>query len=328
MVRAVVCRDRGEPESLVISDLPSAPVGPGQVRIAVHAAGINFADTLIVAGTYQERPALPFVPGFELAGVVSEIGQDQRLRLRLGDRVMAVIGHGAFADEVVVDVRDVYPIPDSMDFVTAAGFAIAYGTAHLALVAQARLRSGEVLVVHGAAGGVGLTAVEVGKALGATVIATASTPERLAIAAGRGADFGIDYGREDVKTRVRELTAGRGADVIYDPIGGEIFEASLRCTAWGGRILIVGFAGGRVPQIPANLLLVKNISAVGFYWGSYQRHAPDLVAGSFRRLFDWYEKGQLRPLVSQHFDLASVAEGLRLLKERQATGKVVLTTGR
>jgi NADPH2:quinone reductase len=323
-MRAVICQGWGGPEFLKLLDVPPPSVGPGQVRLAVAAAGINFADTLMIAGKYQEKPAFPFSPGLEVAGIVEEIGPDVT-GLTVGQRVAAVLDHGGFAEQAVARVEDVFPIPDSMDFAVAASFPIAYGTSHIALRERARLQAGDILLVHGAAGGVGLTAVEIGKALGATVIASAAGPERVAVAAAHGADYLIDTKSEDIRERVRELTDGRGVDVVYDPVGGEGFDKSLRSIAWGARLLVIGFAGGATPQIPANLLLVKNCAAIGLYWGSYRRHAPQLVAESFRELFSWCEDGKLRPLVSQRFPLERAAEALTLLANRRATGKLVLT---
>ena len=323
-MRAVICQGWGGPEFLKLLDVPPPSVGPGQVRLAVAAAGINFADTLMIAGKYQEKPAFPFSPGLEVAGIVEEIGPDVT-GLTVGQRVAAVLDHGGFAEQAVARVEDVFPIPDSMDFAVAASFPIAYGTSHIALRERARLQAGDILLVHGAAGGVGLTAVEIGKALGATVIASAAGPERVAVAAAHGADYLIDTKSEDIRERVRELTDGRGVDVVYDPVGGEGIDTSLRSIAWGARLLVIGFAGGATPQIPANLLLVKNCAAIGLYWGSYRRHAPQLVAESFRELFSWCEDGKLRPLVSQRFPLERAAEALTLLANRRATGKLVLT---
>jgi NADPH2:quinone reductase len=326
-MRAVLCREWGGPEKLVVEDVPSPALRPGAVRIAVHAAGLNFADLLLVSGQYQEKPAFPFSPGMELSGVVTETGEGAG-DLRPGDRVMALTGTGAYAEEVVVGAERVYRIPRTMDFRSAAGFPVVYGTSHGALDWRAHLQPGEWLLVYGAAGGVGLTAVEIGKAMGAAVIAAAGSSAKLEIARQHGADFLIDYSREDIRERVKTITEGRGANVIYDPVGGDAFDAGLRSIAWEGRIVVIGFAGGRIPQIPANILLVKNIDAIGFYWGSYQARKPDLLRQSYDRLFRWFEEGKLRPHVSQTFDLAQAAQALNELYQRRATGKVVLTTGR
>ncbi len=294
------------------------------MRLQVAAAGLNFADTLMIAGKYQEKPVFPFSPGLEVAGTVLECGSGVA-GFAPGQRVMAVLDHGGFAEQVLARAEDVFPIPESMDFATAASFPIAYGTSHIALWERANLKAGETLLVHGAAGGVGLTAVEIGKALGATVIATANGRDRLEIPAAHGADHLIDTKTEDIRERVRALTGERGADVVYDPVGGEVFDKSLRSVAWGARLLAIGFASGTTPQIPANLLLVKNCSVIGLYWGSYRRHAPELVAESFAQLFAWFQDGKLKPLVSRSFPLEQVSEALQTLVDRRATGKMVLT---
>jgi NADPH2:quinone reductase len=322
-MHAVVCREWGAPENLGVEDIPLPALRDGAVRIKVHAAGVNFADLLLVAGQYQEKPAFPFTPGAEAAGEITEIGSGVK-GFNIGDRVMALTGLGAFADQAVVDAQRVLPIPPTMEFSTAAAFPVAYGTSHGALEWRARLQPGEWLLVTGAAGGVGLTAVEIGKAMGARVIACAGSAEKLAIAQQHGADYLIDYSKEDIRERVKAITDGRGADVIYDPVGGDAFDASLRFIAWGGRIIIIGFAAGRVSQIPANIVLVKNIDVIGFYWGSYQAHKPELLRGSFTQLFRWFQEGKLRPHVSHRLPLDQAAEALTLLKQRRSTGKVVL----
>ncbi len=324
-MRAVLCKEWGGPEKLVVADLPSPPLRDGAVRIAVHAAGVNFMDTLLIAGQYQVKPPLPFTPGAETAGVITEVGKGVN-GFRPGDRVLAMTENGGYADEVVVGAERIYPIPGNMDFVAAAGFPIVYGTSHVALDYRAHLKPGEWLLVTGAAGGVGLTAVEIGKAMGARVIAAAGGPEKLAVAQQYGADHLIDYSREDLRERVKAITAGRGVDVIYDPVGGDVFDACLRSIAWEGRILIIGFAAGRIPQIPANIVLVKNADIIGFYWGSYQMHKPEVTRQSFQQLFQWFKEGKLKPHVSQRLDLKDAPRALELLKQRKSTGKVVLTT--
>jgi len=326
-MRAVLCKAFGPPESLVVEETASPALLAGTVRIAVHAAGINFGDTLMIEGKYQEKPPFPFTPGFEIAGEIVEIGAGVT-ELKPGDRVMGTSENGGYAEEAVVPAGNLSVIPDAMPYDVAAGFPVAYGTSHGALDWRAHLQPGETLLVHGAAGGVGLTAVEVGKAMGARIIATASTQEKLDIAKRHGADHLIDYTTEDIKERVRALTDGRGADVVYDPVGGDAFDASLRCIAWEGRIIVIGFAGGRVPQIPANLVLVKNCDIIGFYWGSYRKRKPAILRDSYRQLFGWWSEGKLKPHISDRFDLAEVATAMRVLRERRATGKVVLTTGR
>jgi NADPH:quinone reductase len=323
-MRAIVCHALQGPDSLELVDLPVPEPGACGVRIRVRAAGVNFADSLMLRGQYQEKPPLPFTPGLELAGEIEVVGAGVR-GLAPGQRVLAVVSHGAFAEQAVARAEDVVPLPDDMDDVTAAGFAIAYGTAQGALRWRADLLAGECLVVHGAGGGVGLTAVECGKVIGATVIATARGEEKLAVARAHGADHALDSDEPDLKGRIRELTGGRGADVVYDPVGGAMFEASLSSVAWEGRIVIVGFASGTVPQIPANLLLVKNASVLGYYWGSYRKHDPERLQDGFKELFAWHREGRIRPHASQTLPLAQAADAVRLLIERRSVGKVVVT---
>ena len=312
-MRAVLCERWGEPEVLSLGEIEAPEPGAGEVRLAVHAAGVNFADILMVAGKYQEKPPFPFTPGMEVAGVVEAVGAGVT-RVKPGERVLALPGSGGFAESALAQAHNVFAIPEAMDFVTAAGFAITYGTALGALVWRAALEAGELLLVHGAAGGVGLAAVEVGKTLGATVIATARGREKLAVAQEHGADYPIDTGSEDVRAEVRRIAGElgkQGAEVVFDPVGGALFEASLRCVAWGARLVVIGFAAGRVPQIPANILLIKNLAAIGFYWGSYRKHAPDLVTAQVGQLFDWFEAGKLKPHVSHRLDQPCVV-GTRL----------------
>jgi NADPH:quinone reductase len=324
-MRAVLCKELGGPEKLVVEEVPPPPLSDGSVRIEIHAAGVNFADILLIAGQYQDRAPLPFIPGMEVGGVVREVGRGVT-HLKPGDRVLASVGRGGFAEEVVTEAEIVQPIPDSMDFVTAAGFPVAYSTSHGAFLWRARLQPGETVLVLGASGGVGLTAVEIAKAMGARVIAAAGGADKLAIAERAGADHLIDYTREDLRERVKSITGGRGVDVVYDPVGGDAFDHSLRSIAWEGRIIVIGFAAGRIPQIPANLVLVKNIDVIGFFWGSYRRHKPQLLGESFRQLFRWFEEGKLKPHISHRVPLERVADALGLLKSRKSTGKVVVTT--
>jgi NADPH2:quinone reductase len=327
-MRAVQCSAWGELGNVALAEvaLPPPP-GPGQVALEVAAAGVNFADILMITGKYQERPLPPFTPGLEVAGRVSATGPGVT-RVKSGDRVLAMLDHGGFAENVVAKESDVFRIPDSMDFAEAAGFAIAYGTSHSALAWRAALEPGELLLVLGAAGGVGLTAVEIGKAMGARVIACAGGAEKLEIAKAHGADYLIDYRTENIRARVREIADGAGADVVYDPVGGESFDASLRAINWSARIVVVGFASGKVPQIPANILLVKNLAVHGLYWGSYRRYRADRLPAAFEQMFGWWREGKLKPFVSARLDLAEAKRALAQLAERRATGKVVLTMGR
>ena len=324
-MRAVLCKAFGPPETLVVEDVPPPKPAAGQVRVAVRAAGVNFADTLVIEGKYQEKPPFPFTPGAEFSGDVVELGPGVQ-GLRVGDRVMGTSSIGAFAEELVAPADAVMKISDRMGYEAAAGFPIVYGTSHGALDWKARLQKGEWLLVHGAAGGVGLTAVEIGKAMGATVVATASAPEKLEVARAHGADHVVDYTKENFRDRVKELTGGKGVDVVYDPVGGDVFDQSLRCIAWGGRLVVIGFAAGKIQQVPANLLLVKNCDALGFYWGSYRKFNPGLVRRSFEQLARWFEEGKLKPHVSHRLGLGEVARAFELLRTRKATGKVVLTT--
>ncbi len=322
-MKAILCNDWGKPDDLVLADVPSPVPGPGEILLGIHACGINFADTVMIAGQYQVRPPHPFSPGLEVAGEVLEVGEGVT-QVKLGDRVMAVCGYGGYAEELVIPASLAVPIPDSMDYATAASFAVAYGTSHIALTHRGQLQAGEVLLVHGAAGGVGLTAVELGKLLGATVIATASTQAKLDLVAKYGADHLINYKEEDFRTRVKELTNGKGADVIYDPVGGDVFAQSLRCINWRGRLLVIGFAGGQIPQAPANILLVKNISVVGVHWGAYLDREPEVMQSSLAQLVEWHAAGKLSPHISHRLPLEEASTALNMLINRQATGKIVL----
>ena len=310
----------------MVADAPPPDLIDGGVRIAVHAAGVNFADSLVIAGTYQEKPGYPFTPGMEVAGEVLECAPGVT-GIQPGDRVLAMVPHGGYGEQAVAQADSVFAIPPAMDYVTAAGFAIAYGTAHLGLREKLALAAGETLLVHGAAGGVGLAAVEIGALLGATVIATGGDAGKLLVAQERGAAHVIDYSREDIRIRVKALTGGVGAGVVFDPVGGAAFDASLRSVGFGGRILVIGFASGAIPRIPANILLVKNITVVGFTFGAFGRRRADLLAAAFGELFAWYEAGQLHPRVSHTFPLAEAPRALETVLQRRSTGKVVLVTG-
>ncbi len=324
-MKAILCTELSGPDALRLADLPNPTPGPGQVVVGIRACGVNFADTLIVQGKYQEKPPLPFVPGAEIAGDVLALGEGVS-HPRVGQRVAALCDTGGFAEQVAVDATRCVPLPDGISYETAAGFLIAYGTSHVGLTHRAGLQSGETLLVHGAAGGVGLAAVEIGALLGATVIATASSAEKLALAQHYGATHTIDYTQENFVDRVKAITGGRGADVIYDPVGGDVFDQSLRCIAWEGRLLVIGFASGRIPQIPAGLLLVKNASAVGLYWGAYAKRNPAVLTDSLVTLFGWHAAGKLKPHISATYPLAETGEALRALMERRSTGKVVVVT--
>jgi len=321
-MRAMLCRAWGEVEDLRLGEAPAPVPADGEVVIAVRATGINYADALMVAGKYQTKPALPFSPGLEAAGIVAACGAGAT-RFKPGDRVMAILAHGGLAQLAVAPETETFAIPDRMSFEEAGAFPVAYVSSHVALRWQARLEPGETLLVLGAAGGVGLTAVEIGKAMGARVIAAASTPEKLAVARERGADDVINYATEKLTDRVMALTDGKGADVCFDPVGGELFDAALSSLGWGGRILLIGFVAG-VPQIPANRLLVKHRAALGSSLRYFRWHAPDKLRRSVEELMAWYGEGKLRPLVTHRLPLERSVEAIRLLTDRKAHGKVVV----
>lgn len=321
-MRALQITEFGGTEKLALTELESRPLKSGEVRIKVAAAGLNFADLLVLKGTYQDTPELPFVPGLEISGEVIEVADDAD-GAYMGDRVVAKLDSGAFAEEAIVHCSHVWQVPHGLDLVQAAAYPIAYGTSELALHDRARLKEGEILLVHGAAGGVGLAAVQIGKSMGATVIATAGGAEKCALAKENGADHVIDYREESIKDRVKELVGK--VDVVYDPVGGDVFNQSMRVINPLGRILIVGFAAGDVQRIPSNHVLVKNIDIQGYYWGDYLKHSPDVVAASFARLKQLYTGGLITPHVSATYKLEDTAEALNFLKSRKATGKVLIT---
>ncbi|HEX3864208.1 MAG TPA: NADPH:quinone oxidoreductase family protein [Stellaceae bacterium] len=323
-MKAVLCREWGTPDTLRLEEVAPAPLGAHDARIRVRACGVNFADTLMIAGKYQVRPEFPFTPGLEAAGEVLEIGGAVR-HLKPGQRVLAVLRFGgAYAEQIVINADAVVPIPERMDFVTAAAFPVAYGTSHFALTHRGNLKPGETLLVLGAAGGVGLTAVEIGKQLGARVIAAAGSREKLAVARDHGADELIDYNTESIRDRVRELTGGLGADVVYDPVGGDAFDQALRAVNWEARMLVIGFAAGRIQAVPANLILVKNISVIGVVWGAQAARDPVLISRKLAELLDWWEAGRLHPRVARTFPLAEIGAAMAALLSRKHAGKIVL----
>ena len=293
--------------------------------VTVKAASVNFPDVLIIQNKYQFKPPLPFSPGSELAGVVKEVGSGVSA-WKPGDRVIAFTTYGAFAEEVKTEAARLLPLPAGMDFVSGAAFLLTYGTSDHALRDRGALKAGESLLVLGAAGGVGLAAIEIGSALGARVIAAASSEAKLAVCREHGADATINYATEDLRKRVQALTEGRGVDVVYDPVGGAYSEAAFRSLAWRGRLLVVGFAAGEIPKLPLNLPLLKGAAAVGVFWGDFARREPQIFAESVSQLTRWYAEGRLRPHVSQTLPLAKAAEALKLLASREAKGKIVLTT--
>ncbi|MGP8121688.1 MAG: NADPH:quinone oxidoreductase family protein [Xanthobacteraceae bacterium] len=322
MPRAIVCTQLGPPESLRIAPQPRAALGDGEVRIAVRAAGLNFPDLLMIEGKYQFKPELPFVPGMEAAGDVIEVAAGVT-DLRAGDKVIAKMRHGAFSEEVVVAARQVTPLPAAFDYAEGATFLAAHGTAYYALQDRAGIKPGETLLVHGAGGGVGLAAVEIGRILGATVIAAASSEEKLEVARARGADHVIRYGDAPLRDAVKRLTDGRGADVVFDPVGGAVFEESLRCIAWGARLLVIGFAGG-IGMAATNLVLIKGATVIGVRAGEAARREPALGAARQRALLRLAEEGKVRPNVSHRVPFEDAARAMRLLTDRRAIGRVAL----
>ncbi|MDX1599466.1 MAG: NADPH:quinone oxidoreductase family protein [Marinobacter sp.] len=325
-MKAILCKEYGPAEKLVIEDVASPEVKGRGVKIRVKAAGLNFPDTLIIENKYQLKPSLPFSPGGEMAGEVIEVG-DKVTRFKPGDRVAGLTGYGAFAEEIVAPEQNLLPIPDAMPDEKAAAFSMVYGTSYYALKQRANLQPGETLLVLGASGGVGLATVELGKAMGAHVIAAASSAEKLAVAKAAGADELINYTEEPLKEAVKKLTKSKGVDVIYDPVGGEFTEQALRAMAWNGRHLIIGFAAGDIPKIPANLTLLKGCSVVGVFWGSFTQREPEASAQNMMELMKLYAEGKIDPKISEVFEFEDYAKALGALTERRATGKVVLKVG-
>jgi NADPH2:quinone reductase len=321
-MKAMVATRWGEPSALEYAEAPEPEPGAGEVLVETRAVGCNFPDILMVQGKYQTKPPLPFSPGHELSGVVAAVGPGVT-RVRPGQRVLALVKWGAYAERAVAPADRVFPVPDAMPFDEAAAFGLVYQTAYCALVHRGALQAGEWLLVHGAAGGVGLAAVQLGRALGARVIATAGTPAKLEIARRAGAEVLVDYRTEDWVERVK-ATTGRGADVIYDPVGGDVFDGSSRCIAFEGRLLVIGFAGGRIPTIAANRVLLKNMSVVGVYWGRYQDEDPGLVERWMAALLALYEKGAVRPVIFGRYPLREAARALQALAARESHGKVIL----
>jgi len=321
-VKAVVCREYGPPSLLRVEEVPDPEPGAGEVVVDVRAASVNFPDVLVVENRYQLKPELPFSPGSEAAGVVRAVGSGVE-RVKRGDAVVAITLLGAFAEQVKTDARRVLPMPPGMDFVTAAAFPLAFGTADHALVDRAALQANETLLVLGAAGGAGLAAIDVGTAIGARVIACASTEAKLSICREHGADAMIDYEREPFRDRLRELAPG-GVDVVFDPVGGRYTEPALRSCAWRGRFLVVGFASGEIPRVRLNLALLKGCSIVGVFWGDFVRREPDAFARSMARLHQWYAEGLLKVQVSQTLRLDEAPRALEMMAARQIVGKVVL----
>lgn len=324
-MKAVLCKKIGPPDTLVVEQVPSPKPGPNQVVVSVKAAGVNFPDVLIVQGKYQFKPEPPFSPGGEVAGVVKELGEGVT-NAKPGDRVIGSSTWGGFAEELVVDADRLIPMPDAMDYVPAAAFVLTYGTSYHALKDRAQIQPGETLLVLGASGGVGLAAIQIGKAMGARVIAAASSDEKLAVCKANGADETINYGQEDLRTRVKAITGGRGVDVVYDPVGGPYSEPALRDMAWKGRFLVVGFAAGDIPKVPLNLALLKGCSIVGVFWGAFTRNEVENNRRNNQELLQMYLQGKVKPHIHATYPLERAVEALQEVMMKRVSGKVVLTT--
>jgi NADPH2:quinone reductase len=322
-MRALLCKAYGPPDQLVLEEVAPLSPGPGQVVIRVKACGVNFPDTLIIQGQYQFKPPMPFAPGAEVAGIVTAVGADVA-HLREGQPVIAFLGWGGFAEEVMADAARTIPMPPGLDFATAAAFVLTYGTSHHALTDRAQLQAGETLLVLGAAGGVGLAAVELGKLAAARVIAAASTDEKLEVCRQHGADELINYSSQDLRERLKALTGGNGVDVVYDPVGGGLSEAALRSMAWRGRLLAVGFASGEIPRLPLNLALLKGCAIVGVFWGEFTAREPRRGQQQLGELLGWLAQGKLRPHISATYPLERAADALNDILERKVMGKAVV----
>jgi len=324
-MKAVLCKELGPPEKLVVEDVPSLKAGKGQVVVSVKAAGVNFPDTLIIQGKYQFKPEPPFSPGGEVAGEIKEVGEGVA-GFKPGDRVIAAATWGGFAQELVADADRLVRMPDEMDFVSASAFVLTYGTSYHALKDRAQLQAGETLLVLGASGGVGLSAIQIGKAIGARVIAAASSDAKLTVCKSNGADELINYASEDLRTRVKAITAGRGVDVVYDPVGGSYSELALRDMAWNGRFLVVGFAAGDIPKIPLNLALLKGCSIVGVFWGAFTKNEAQKNRRNNEELMQLFVAGKVKPHIHATYPLERAAEALNEVLLKRVSGKVVLTT--
>lgn len=324
-MKAVLCKELGMPDRLVVEDVPSPKPAQGQVVVSVKACGVNFPDTLIIQGKYQFKPELPFSPGGEVSGIVKEVGEGVT-RVKPGDRVIAFNTWGGFAEEIAVDAERTIPMPAGMDFVPASAFVLTYGTSYHALKDRADLKAGETMLVLGAAGGVGLAAIQLGKTMGAKVIAAASNDAKLQVCRQNGADEVINYGTEDLRARIKSLTAGRGVDVVYDPVGGPYSEPALRDMAWNGRFLVVGFAAGDIPKVPLNLTLLKGCSIVGVFWGAFTRNEPERNRENNYDLMAMFAAAKVRPHIHATYPLERAAAALNEVLNKRVTGKVVLVT--
>ncbi len=322
-MKALLCTEFGPLEKLTIREIPEPRPGPGQVLLDVKASSLNFPDVLMAQGRYQVKPPLPFSPGTEIAGVVVETGVDVQ-GFKTGDRVIAIPGWGGFAEECAVDAGRLIPLPEGLDFDTGAAFLYTYETSLHGLRDRGRLKAGETLLVLGAAGGVGLAAIEIGKAMGALVIAAASSEDKLDLCKQQGADETINYVSENLRDRINDLTGRRGVDIVFDPVGGSHTETALRATAWGGRLLVVGFAAGDIPKIPINLALLKERSIVGVYWGESVKHDPEGHARNVKQLVEWLAAGKVNPVISERVPLSEAAAAMKRMANRQVKGKVVI----
>jgi NADPH2:quinone reductase len=322
-MKAIVCKAWGLPETLILDELPDPVAAPGEIVIDIQAAGVNFPDVLIIQDKYQFKPALPFTPGNEFAGVVRSVGPGVT-QYKPGDKVIAFIGHGAFAQQIAVSTQAIMPMPSDMAFDIAASITVTYGTSHHAIVDRAQLKASETMLVLGASGGVGLAAIEIGKALGARVIAAASSDEKLEICKAHGADATINYSTQDLREAIKNATNGIGPDVVYDPVGGIYAEPAFRSIAWRGRYLVVGFANGEIPKLPLNLALLKGASLVGVFWGEFVKREPGANLAAMRELVTWIGEGKIKPHISGRYALADTPQALQDMTARKVTGKIVI----
>jgi len=322
-MKALVCKEFGPAKNLKVEEMNEPIPNADEVCIKVHAAGVNFPDILMVEGKYQVKPAFPFAPGAEAAGEIISIGENIT-KYKIGQRVIAMTGHGAFAEIVKASEKKIIPLNDNVDFETASILPMVYGTSAHALIQRGKLKKGETLLVHGAAGGVGLAAVEIGKAMGARVIATASTDEKCQVARDHGADETINYSNGQFKEIVKSMTDGKGADVIYDPVGGDVFDQSLRCIAWEGRLLVVGFTSGRIPSAPANLALLKSCDIVGVFWGAFVERTPHINLENFEKLYKWIDQGFIKPRISMKVSLENTLDAMQAIADRKIIGKAIV----
>lgn len=321
-MKAIVCKELGLPDKLVLEDLPSKPLAPKEVRVRIHACSVNYPDTLIIQGLYQMKPELPFTPGSDIAGEILEVGTEVKY-LKKGDKVFGLVPTGGFAEEVIAHYKMVFPLPPGMNYQVGSSFMMAYGTSYHALKQRANIQPGETLVVLGASGGVGLAAVELAKNMGAKVIACASTDDKLALCKEYGADETINYSNENLKNRIKELTEGKGADVVYDAVGGPNAEAALRALGWKGRFLVVGFVAG-IPNIPLNLALLKGCQIVGVFWGAHTMKEPHVHQQNVMELMSMYQSGKLKPHISKTYTLDEAPKALQDMMDRKVKGKVIL----